>query len=390
MEPAKRTKLTVQFPRDASRWNPDNVELPVEVRRSDSALVGRTLASGSLDVGPGSYVARAVAPGGEFSGSIEVPAGLAEARVHLRFYDQAGSRSVGNSLGNSVAKAYGSLEDAPAAKPAEPAHFDLLQGHLLEGRPLTPAGAAQRDANGRMRAGAASGSMVLRVSCRSGGATLIAPIPESAAAHLAWEDASSDERPDAAFHFDHPQAELLLSYIRTNAIADAQLAAHSATLTATQLLRGKKWDPLAGALGAYVLLRLGSDDAGLNAELELRSKQLWRYNPTFPDAWCIRAECRARAGEHQAALETLLELKDRGLPLFSDGLRIAGLLLDAYLKPAALPGLDANLRRQATVLLRRLRWLGLHALPGEPILKLSNFDPANAEQYQQFWQSTEI
>ncbi|MGN6544881.1 MAG: hypothetical protein ACTHK7_07515, partial [Aureliella sp.] len=305
MEPAKRTKLTVQFPRDASRWNPDNVELPVEVRRSDSALVGRTLASGSLDVGPGSYVARAVAPGGEFSGSIDVPAGLAEARVHLRFYDQSGSRSVGNSLGsfgNSAAKSYAAMEDAAAAKSAEPAQFDLLQGHLLEGRPLTPAGATVRDANGRMRAGATSGSMVLRVSCRPGGATLVAPIPESAAAHLAWEDASSGERPDAAFHFDHPLAELLLWYIRSNAIADAQLAAHSATLTATQLLRGKKWDPLAGALGAYVLLRLGGDDAELTAELDRRSEQLWKYNPTFPDAWCIRAECRARAGEHEIAL----------------------------------------------------------------------------------------
>lgn len=386
MEPAKSTKLTVQFPRDASRWNPDNVELPVEVRRSDSALVGRTLASGSLNVGPGTYVARAVAPGGEFAGSVEVPPGSTEARLHLRFYGQSNSRHAGSS--------HATLEHAPPEQAtAKTSHristFELLEGHVLEGHPLPHAVTIQPDGNGMMRVPSSSGPMMLRVKASHGVSTLVSPIPQSIAGYLSCADASSEKRLDVDFHFDHPQAQLLLSYLRSNAIADAEVAAQSATLTAAQLLRGKKWDPLAGALGAYVLLRQSDDQADLTAELNDRSEQLWKYNPMFPDAWCIRAECRARAGENGLALETLLELDHRGLPFFSEGLRIAGLRLIDCLRPEVLPDLDESARRQASVLLRRLRWLGLHALPAEPILKLANFDPGDAEQYQAFWRSTE-
>lgn len=377
MEPVKQTKLTIKFPGDASQWNLENIDLPVEVRRLDSALVGRTLATGSLNVGPGTYVARAVAPGGEFTGSVEVPPGKAEASVLMRFSDQSSLHGVDAALEGTTARGQQSLYS-----------YDLLTGHLLQGEPLVAGPLIERQGNGTMRAGATAGSAVLRIQSPDSPSCMIASLPQSIAAHVSWLDASDARGPNVVFQLDHPQAQLLLLYLSRNAIADAQLAAQSATLTATQLLRGKKWDPLAGALGAYVLLRQNDDEARVTEELHERSHQLWKYNSPLPDAWCIWAECQARAGEHQQAFETLLELNYRGLPFFSDGLRIAGIRLAKYLQPKALPQLDASARERAAVLLSRLRWLGMHAVPGQPILKMVGFDPADTEQYQDFWRST--
>jgi hypothetical protein len=286
---------------------------------------------------------------------------------------------------------------ATAPQPAA-YQFDLLAGHLLQGRPLvanelsptSSSAVIQRDAWGMLRIASAQGPLVLRVRSLDNSPGLITPIPQSAAAHLSWTAATSGDRPDVLFQLDHPQAQLLLSFLRGNSLAEAELAASSTTLTAAQLLKAKKYDPVAGALGAYTLLRQSDHVEAVTAELDERSAQLWKYNRTFPDAACIRAECLARSGEHALALETLLHLNSLGLPLFSAGLNIACLRLADYLEGEALTDLGGDQRPNARVLLRRLRWLGLHAVPGESILKLVHFDPSNATQYAEFWYSTEI
>jgi hypothetical protein len=85
----------------------------------------------------------------------------------------------------------------------------------------------------------------------------------------------------------------------------------------------------------------------------------------------------------------LLSLDRLGTPFFSAGLSIAGMRLGEYLDPDEPLDMNEDQRRQATILLRRLTWLGMHAVPGEPIVKLADFDPGDAQQYQEFWQSTE-
>ncbi|MCQ9958307.1 hypothetical protein L6B39_14385, partial [Staphylococcus aureus] len=58
------------------------------------------------------------------------------------------------------------------------------------------------------------------------------------------------------------------------------------------------------------------------------------------DGLCLRAEALARQGDHFHALDLLLDLRSRGLPMFSGGLRFALDRLTSYRTAARVGKLD--------------------------------------------------
>jgi hypothetical protein len=116
----------------------------------------------------------------------------------------------------------------------------------------------------------------------------------------------------------HPTADLLCRYLRRSMINEATDTLNSDTMSAETLLYQKMTDPIAATVGAYTILRLQ----------ELEKLHEWTENlmdrfPWLPDGAAIRAEHLARAGKHREALAAMLQLRDRGLPIFTEGFSFA-------------------------------------------------------------------
>jgi len=135
------------------------------------------------------------------------------------------------------------------------------------------------------------------------------------------------EPPSLTFRFERHTATMLLEYVKQGAVGSASRLCRVDEISAIELVDHKAEDPLAGALGLYVLLSWNALD-----QIGPRSEKMFEYNPWSADGVIIFAEHLARAGEHTRAREVLLDLEQRGLPVFSAGFRIALGLLDRYLR----------------------------------------------------------
>jgi hypothetical protein len=150
-------------------------------------------------------------------------------------------------------------------------------------------------------------------------------------------------------HPGHRTADLLLDYLVQGFLHEATTALRSNTLDMEKLLQEKDGDLVAAAVGAYGILRLGDLKRLHDWTENLKNRFHW-----LPDGLAIRAEYLARLGSHVEALDLLLQLPERGLPLFRTGL---GYVLDRLeLYATVRPGrLDAAKQAQAAVLLARLK-----------------------------------
>lgn len=115
-------------------------------------------------------------------------------------------------------------------------------------------------------------------------------------------------------HLDNIEAELLLRYWEQGFWQSAAEVANSPKVSA-RLLEEKRSDPVAAAVGAYALLRLGQLE-----HLNDWSRNLMEWFSWLPDGITIRGEYLARLGEHKQALNTFCDLPKRGLPYFNDGI----------------------------------------------------------------------
>jgi hypothetical protein len=141
---------------------------------------------------------------------------------------------------------------------------------------------------------------------------------------------------DTTVHLRHGVADAMLLYSDRILFAEAQALVSSRVMQAEKLLYQKRTNALAAAAGAYVLLRAG----------ELERLHDWTTNlrnwfPWLADGAAIAAEHLAREGRHGEALECLLELRERGLPAFSDGLGYAVNRLTVYIS-SGIAGPDAD------------------------------------------------
>jgi uncharacterized membrane protein len=99
---------------------------------------------------------------------------------------------------------------------------------------------------------------------------------------------------------------------------------------ARQLAESAADDPLAACLAGYSLLRLGhADDAGKVADAVIA------VAPTIADAYVLRGEAAAAAGNDARSRQAFTDAINAGVPLFGEGLTrlVEGLRASNFLHP---------------------------------------------------------
>jgi hypothetical protein len=167
----------------------------------------------------------------------------------------------------------------------------------------------------------------------------------------------------------HPSADLLTHYLESGLLQSAAITTTSPTLDAEILLRMKRDDQVAAAVGAYTLLRLGDLE-----RLHDWTANLSDWFPWLPDGLVIRGEHLARLGRHEEAFRQFIELPARGLPFFSDGLSYTVDRLRLYLK-AGLPASCRNKSEDVEGLLNRLEDICNYVDFSKLILSFTGLDP---------------
>jgi hypothetical protein len=304
-----------------------SLDLPIEVRKLNLAIVARSVISQPVDVPPGTYYI-----------SVKMPAG------QELFKEVKVGRRAQNVVKVTLAP---DPEDEPPSKSQELLHFlqksavrafpvnqletpDLLQpvvgklrafsGNLLRGechdmnrdswelRSLGTDDLAQLDINGTdavqllqlIQPGQPVLNIVLPVSSKSGCIVVLKRFP--------------DRSTGVNIHLNNSMANLLWQYTERGYIQQALTTVTSDTLQQEKLLEGETSDPIAAAVRAYTILRFGELE-----ELDDWTEALKNQFTWLPDGLAIRGEHLARLGEHEQALTVFLEMPTRGLPIFSDG-----------------------------------------------------------------------
>jgi hypothetical protein len=320
----------------------NSLDLPVEVRKPNSALVARTRTSQTLDLSPGLYYVTTRLPAGqEITRPVELTADqenfLLEPDPEDRWDNEWDEqrhfldppRSAGRTTGwaDQVAREPPE-QDVKAAPPMAPddaagepleegrVYLRVFTGNVLTGRLQGPAAALQPEQNepGRivyLQVHATAPILVQHLEVGTAALNLVVP----PGARLAISRrGTAESRANSLFKMEaftrSASANLLLRYGRQGAYQRAGDTARS-----ERLLAEKIDDPVAAAGGAFALLRLGELEALHDWTENLRS-----WFPWLPDGAAIRGEHLARLGRHAEALTAFAELPKRGLPVLADGL----------------------------------------------------------------------
>jgi hypothetical protein len=190
------------------------------------------------------------------------------------------------------------------------------------------------------------------------------------------------EQPRLDVILDNSEADTLLRYLRVGLSSEA--VDYFNAQIAQRLLDEKTEDPMGALIGAYVLLRF-TKEVEANVREADRWEQ-WTENlqnnfANIPDSLIIRAEQLGRKGLHREALQRLVRLPERGLPVFSVGLSMAidrlGLYLDASRSSEEQVTSEFDQADFAKVkpLLDRLRCFGAFAIYSAPYLTYSGLNP---------------
>lgn len=162
-------------------------------------------------------------------------------------------------------------------------------------------------------------------------------------------------------------ADSLLKYAEEG-MADAMRilsGAHAERLLAEKIER-----PIAAAVGAYSLLRTGAVEA-----LHDWSRNLYNWMAWLPDAVPILAEHLARQGKHAEALEILVNLPERGLPIFTDGFSYMLDRLRLYVRSGGSKFQEHHVK-EGQVLLDRLEDFSVGIDFSQPTVSFTGLDPS--------------
>jgi hypothetical protein len=305
-------------------------EVPVEVAGADLVL-RNTTSSSFLQVKEGEYFVRARVPGLQtITSRIVVEEGQQSVDVELGAESAAPARV-------SLAREPGFLGVARRATLETPAYYlrgsilsirlRMMQGNLFDGvQPVEVSKweAEETDSGVIVKIPpSAKPSIAQVIAFGLAPINIILPIAANVGCSLVVR--RRVPAPSVDCRLQHSQAGLLLELGQTGRLRAAEAMMGSASLQAERLLSDKDQDPIAAAVGAYALLRTG----------ELESLHDWTQNlmerfPLLPDGAVLRGEHLARLGEHAAAADAFLAVRQRGLPIFVDGVSILGTRLDRY------------------------------------------------------------
>lgn len=349
-----------------------NIDVPVEVRDLKMRLIGETTATGTLTVPQGKrYVVTARLPAGQVisefidagESDLTVTLSLPQEEETLHDWEEgptyfASQRAQRSSAPPLLRKITARLEGL------ETLGLESMRGAGLEAMPEPLEAAAPPELpqatvhffTGNVLAGNAQ-PVDIQVERRSSSEAMaelvIPPAGESRWLHCRYSDGSTVNlalpvsgasgctiviRREATRYWieaypRNQNASLLLGYAQ-NRLGDEE------SKLAERLLYEKFGDPLAAAVGAYSLLRVSS----------LTRMHDWTANlmlsfPTLPDGAAVRGEHLARLGRHEEAFEAFVAVTQRGLPIFSDGVRFTYDRLRYYAdESSGIPSMQDRLR----------------------------------------------
>lgn len=313
-----------------------SLDVPVEVRKPNMALVQRTLASESIDIEPGRYFVSAALPSGEklftqvdvvegrsfevvleseqepveepvwsFHDRTDEQYALGYNNTYLHFYNFANvgepEVKLARYSGNFFTGVHSSAEDPK------------LSWTELEGAPLLIEGGQTNQLIQLQQPNDPAFNMLL--PAQSG---------ESCEIHIKY---SPETGLFPEVRLTHPEADLLLQYLDAGYLREASVLVNSKSLDFALLFSEPKIKTQAAVIKAYTLLRLGQLDS-----LADWSQTLFESVNGLADSLIIHGEYLARLGRHREALALLTNLASRGIPCFSDGLSYAVDRLRLYTK----------------------------------------------------------
>jgi hypothetical protein len=330
--------------------------IPVEVRRPNLTLAATSLTSETIELEPGSYYVTAKLPAGqELYDHVEVKEGsFTKAVLKPDLEDESPHEwqasqhyLVSQRMGIKAPK--GILESLGG----EPAEAKL---RCVEGNILNKDYVISEPQNWKFNLDNDLAESIIQGTDKIQFAQLLQPnAPALNMALPAFRERTCKliivRQPDGRFifdaHLDNLMADMLLRYSQKGFQEQASLTAKA--FDAERLLQLKGEDPIAAAVGAYSLLRFGMIEYLHEWTENLRNWFKW-----LPDGSAIRGEHYARRGQHKEALPAFLELSERGLPLFSDGLSYAVDRLRVYTSLKEIFS-DGKQHEQAQDLLERLQ-----------------------------------
>lgn len=327
----------LEFNVDFKSWEVSQVGIPIELRKLDLALVGKTLSTASLDVEPGRYIISTIFPAGQQITQVqEVSTGANNITIKpppelesphenhekVHYFDKSLIPMANVDLG---------LESMPNPRTGT-AFLSFFEGEPLLGTvtkidsrkfPYVQAGSEFSE----FSIPANSINKRFAQLVRSGGTTLNTALPVGPD----W-GCKLILRPDGdgsysfSVQLDNLEASLLLRYQEEGIYDQIKTVSRSEKNDPEKLLFLKGADPIAAAVGAYTILKFDQIERLHTWTVNLRDRFPW-----LADGSAICGEHFARIGNDPWALDSFLQLKERGLPFFSDGLGYALSRLRNYL-----------------------------------------------------------
>jgi hypothetical protein len=318
-----------------------NLDLPVEVRKPNLALVAKTLATKTVDVQPGTYFVSATMPAGQelytqvIVGDTDALATLEpEQESPHESHEQTFFMSTGlfahSRLGlasdEHEVEALGSVEATMGLlRGADPRTAVRVQIPFIYFEKVG-AGVQFRIA------GSAPDSPQQLEFLRPRKPPLHVAMPVSSGQTglvVVRRLATGNSDLVVDVHVANGEADLLLSGLSAGYLREASEALSSDQISAEKLLYAKEADPFGAAVGAYALLQFGELDRLHNWTENLMNLFQW-----LPDGPPIRGEHLARMGRHQEAIEAFVQMPLRGIPQFSIGISYALNRLRVYTRPS--------------------------------------------------------
>ena len=365
-------------------------DVPFEVRRGDLSAVARSVCSRPVDLEPGTYFVTATLPGGQsLVDKVTVRAGgdMSITLAPGSDEDASGYDWQGRAKGMVEPKG-GPIKRGPGDLPlVGPVILRAGAGGLLDGTlALAPPDNWVHTTDVRERVEwrvprSAGVALVQLAQLGAPALNLALPVAPNSTCRLS-ATVGRGGRVLLDAQLANAEADVLLRYREHGAFQKAAQMMQSDSLSGERLLtraeemlmtKGMPEDrggPIAAAVGAYTLLRMGDLD-----RLHDWTGNLMDWFPWLPDGAAIRAEHLAREGEHQAALAALLAMPRRGLglPIFSEGLAHAINRLQVYASPKV--RLDPAAIEQAAALLASLQRYAPFVDYAKPILTFTGLDP---------------
>lgn len=132
------------------------------------------------------------------------------------------------------------------------------------------------------------------------------------------EPQQSDDPLNVIVDSGNPQAEAILGYLSAGDFGSAKLVGGEVVESAMHLLWDKLDDPTGAAIGGYLLLATGHLFK-VNWTNNLADWMKWLPDGAVVHAWHV---LRQKGGDGKLARKWLIEAAERGVPLYTQGLRL--------------------------------------------------------------------